>query len=77
MDAVLGARNYDCFHTHAIGMAVGVLVEALLPGGGGSSAGGKPPPDDEEGLKEWTKNKLQALSLLLRRLGVKAIEGIA
>ena len=33
----------------AIGMAIGVLVEALLPGGGGAAAsggGGKPPPKD-------------------------------
>ena len=31
----------------AIGMAIGVLVEALLPGGGGAAAasgGGEPPP---------------------------------
>ena len=39
----------------AIGMAIGVLVEALLPGGGGGAAetsGGKPPPKDKAGLKE-------------------------
>ena len=30
----------------AIEMAVGVLVEALLPGGGGSGAEGKPSPKD-------------------------------
>ena len=38
----------------AIGMAIGVLVEALLPGGGGAAAasGGKPPSKDEAGLKE-------------------------
>ena len=36
----------------AIGMAIGVLVEALLPGGGGAiSGGGEPPPKDEKGLK--------------------------
>ena len=37
----------------AIGMAIGVLVEALLPGGGGaiSGGGGEPPPKDEKGLK--------------------------
>ena len=34
----------------AIGMAIGVLVEALLPSGGGASvaSGGKPPPKDEK-----------------------------
>ena len=33
----------------AIGMAIGVLVEALLPGGGGAatSGSGEPPPKDE------------------------------
>ena len=39
----------------AIEMAIGVLVEALLPGGGGAAAasgGGEPPPKDEKGLKE-------------------------
>ena len=37
----------------AIGMAIGVLVEALLPGGGGAAAsGGGEPPKDEAGLAE-------------------------
>ena len=38
----------------AIGMAIRVLVEALLPGGGAATAsggGGKNPPIDEKGLK--------------------------
>ena len=41
----------------AIGMAIGVIVEALLPDGGGAvaaSGGGEPPPKDEKGLKKWT-----------------------
>ena len=48
----------------AIGMAIGVLVEALLPGGGAAAAsggGGEPPPKDEAGLKEWIRNKLKTL----------------
>ena len=52
----------------AIGMAIGVLVEALLPGVGGAataSGGGEPPPKDEKGLKEWIRNKLKALAYLL------------
>ena len=52
----------------AIGMAIGVLVEALLPCGGGattSGGGGEPPPKDEAGLKEWIRSKLKALALLL------------
>ena len=35
----------------AIGMAIGISVEALLPGGGGgavASKGGEPPPKDEK-----------------------------
>ena len=63
----------------AIGMAIRVLVEALLPGGGGaamaSEGGGEPPPPkDEKGLKEWIRNKLKALASLLGRLGIKAAE---
>ena len=50
----------------AIGMAIGVLVEALLPGGGAAAwGGGKPPPKDEKGLREWIRNKLKALASLL------------
>ena len=62
----------------AIGMAIGVLVEALVPGGGGAAASGdgEPPPKDEKGLKEWIRNKLKALASLLGRLGVKAAEAL-
>ena len=52
----------------AVGMAIRVLVEALLPGGGGAalaSGGGEPPPKDEKDLKEWIRNKLKALASLL------------
>ena len=60
----------------AIGMAIGVLVEALLPGGGGAAASGGEPPRDEKGLKEWIRNKLKALASLLGRLGIKAAEAL-
>ena len=61
----------------AIGMAIGVLVEALLPGGGGAAAAsGGPPPKDEKGLKEWVRSKLKALALLLGKLGIKAAEAL-
>ena len=63
----------------AIGMAIGVLVEALLPGGGAamtSGGGGEPPPKDEKGLKGWIRNKLKALASLLGRLGIKAAEAL-
>ena len=49
-----------------IRMAIGVLIEALLPGGGAAAFGGdEPPPKDEKGLKEWIRNKLKALASLL------------
>ena len=58
-------------------MAIGVLVEALLPGSGGATAsGGEPPPKDEKGLKEWIRNKFKALVSLLGRLGIKAAEAL-
>ena len=52
----------------AIGMAIRVLVEALLPGGGGAAAtsgGCEDPPKDEKGLKEWVRSKRKALTSLL------------
>ena len=63
----------------AIGMAIGVPIEALLQGGGGGGAtasGGEPPPKDEKGLKEWFRNKLKTLASLLGRLGIKAAEAL-
>ena len=67
----------------AVGMAMGVLIEALLPGGRGAtvaSGGGEPPPEDEKGLKEWIRFKLKALALLLEsercsRLGITKLMG--
>ena len=62
----------------AIGMAIRVLVEALLPGGGAAmaSGGGKPPSKDEKGLKGWIRNKLKALASLLGKLGMKVAEAL-
>ena len=61
-----------------IGMAIGVLVEALLPGGGAdaAAASGGPPHKDEKGLKGWIRNKLKVLASLLGRLGIKAAEAL-
>ena len=56
-------------------MAIGVLVEALLPGGGGIAASPLP-PKDEKGVKEWLRNKLKALASLVGRLGMKAAEAL-
>ena len=42
----------------AVRMAIGVLVEALLPGVGAATAsggGGEPPPKDEKDLKKWIR----------------------
>ena len=59
----------------AIGMAIGVLVEALLPGGAAAaSGGGEPPRKDEKGIKGWVRSKLKALASLLGRLGMKAAD---
>ena len=61
----------------AIGMAIGVLVEALLPGGGTATAsGGEPPPKDEKGLKKLVRSKLKVLASLLGKLGMKAAEAL-
>ena len=59
----------------AIGMAIGVLVEALLQGGAAATSGG-PPPKDEKGLKKWIRSKLKALASLLGKLGMKAAEAL-
>ena len=61
----------------AIGMAIGVLVQALLPGGDeAEGGGGNPPPKDEKHLKEWVRNKLKSLARLLGRSGVKVAEAL-
>ena len=60
----------------AIGMTLGVLIEALLGGptlstttsGSTTASGG----DKKGGAKEWIKNKLKALSSLLGKLAAKA-----
>ena len=57
----------------AIGRAIGVLTEALLPGGGATES---PPPKDEKGLKEWIRSKFKALASLLGRLGIKAAKAL-
>ena len=58
----------------AVGMAIGVLVEALLGGptvstttSGSSSSGNK-----KGGARDWIKNKLKALSQLLGKLAAKS-----
>ena len=58
-------------------MAIGVLIEALLPGVGGgtvASGGGEPLPKDDASLEKWSE--LKALASLLGRLGMKAAESL-
>ena len=81
------SRNYESTSTRvyddgitiasilmATGMAISVLVEALLPDGGGEV--GPPPLKDEKGVKEWLRNKFKALASLPERLGMKAAEAL-
>ena len=58
----------------AVGMAIGVLTEALLGGPSASTpkSGGTTTSDKKGGAREWTKNKLKALSQLLGKLADKA-----
>ena len=62
----------------AVGMAIGVLIEALL---GGPSASAPTPQstttsDKKGGAREWIKNKLKALSQLLGKLADKALASL-
>ena len=59
-------------------MAIGVLVEALLPGWGAAmaSGGGEPFSKDDKSLKGWVRSKLKALASLVGRLGIKAAEAL-
>ena len=62
----------------AVGMAIGVLIEALL---GGPSASAPTlqsttTSDKKGGAREWIKNKLKALSQLLGKLADKALASL-
>ena len=59
-----------------IGMTIGILVEALLPGGGRGATESPLPPKDESGLKEWIRSKLKALASLLEKLEIKAAKAL-
>ena len=64
-DTSLGEKIRTLFREQGITiasilMAIGILVEALLPGGGGgavASGGESSPPKDEKGLREWIRCK--------------------
>ena len=57
----------------AVGMTIGVLIEALLGGPSASAptSGGTSGGDKKGGAREWIKNKLKALSQLLGKLADK------
>ena len=62
----------------AVGITIGVLIEALL---GGPSASAPTPQstttsDKKGGAREWIKNKLKALSQLLGKLADKALASL-
>ena len=62
----------------AVGMAIGVLIEALLGGPSASApkSGGTSGGDTKGGAREWIKNKLKALSQLLGKLADKALASL-
>ena len=62
----------------AVGMAIGVLIEALLgvPSASTSTPSGTSGGDTKGGAREWIKNKLKALSQLLGKLADKALASL-
>ena len=62
----------------AVGMTIGVLIEALLGGPSTSTltSGGTSSGDKKGGAREWIKNKLNALSQLLGKLADKALASL-
>ena len=62
----------------AVGMAIRVLIEALLGGPSASApkSGGTSGGDKKGGAREWIKNKLKALSQLSGKLADKALASL-
>ena len=62
----------------AVGMTIGVLIEALLGGPSASThtSGGTTTNDKKGGAREWIKSKLKALSQLLGKLADKALASL-
>ena len=87
-DATLGERIRTLFREQgitifsiltAIGMAIGVLVEAVLPGSTAASTAAHGGGDTPGSAKEWIRNKLKALASLFGKLAEKlgsALPGI-
>ena len=62
----------------ALGMAIGILIEALLGSPSVSTTSGSTSGGDGKGggAREWIKNKLKALSQLLSKLADKALASL-
>ena len=62
----------------AVGITVGVLIEALLGGPSASAptSGGTTTSDKKGGAREWIKSKLKALSQLLGKLADKVLASL-
>ena len=62
----------------ALGMTLGVLIEALLggPTTSANKSGGTSGGDKKGGAREWIKNKLKVLSQLLGKLADKALASL-
>ena len=62
----------------ALGMTLGVLIEALLGGPSVSTTTSESTTtsDKKDGPREWIKNKLKALSQLLGKLADKALAAL-
>ena len=62
----------------AVGMAISVLIEALLGGPSASAPTSQSTTtsDKKDGAREWIKNKLKALSQLLGKLADKALASL-
>ena len=62
----------------AVGMAIGVLIEALLGGSSMSATTSQSTTasNKKSGAREWIKNKLKALSQLLGKLADKALASL-
>ena len=80
-DSTLGERLRTLFKEQgitivsiltAIGMTIGMIVEAVIPGGGAAATPSPKPPPSQNGVKEWVKKQLHNLAKLLANLAGKA-----
>ena len=60
----------------ALGMILGVLIEALLDGTSGTTSESTTTSDKKGGARDWIKNKLKALSQVLGKSADKALASL-